>query len=168
MQKLLLILFTSLYISSNALAKTGQRATVEALLLASGADQMVNSMYDQMDVAMITMSRQLDIKDAEREGFEQHMKNVNQLLRDEMSWENLRDPMIDLYMAHYTEQELQDMLAFYESETGQAMVRKMPEVIAASMQITQGMMGDIMPKIQAMTKQYSESLRAQRAKKKAD
>ncbi|GGF53504.1 DUF2059 domain-containing protein [Alteromonas lipolytica] len=168
MRKILLILFTSLCISSNALAETGQRATVEALLLASGADQMVNTMYDQMDVAMISMSRQLDIKDAEREGFEKHMKNVNQLLRDEMSWEKLRDPMIDLYMAHYTEQELQDMLAFYQSETGQAMVRKMPEVIAASMQITQGMMGDIMPKIQAMTKQYSESLRTQRAKKKAD
>lgn len=168
MRKTLLILFTSLWISSNAQAETGQRATVEALLLASGADQMVNAMYDQMDVAMISMSRQLDIKESEREGFEQHMKNVNQLLRDEMSWEKLRDPMIDLYTTHYTKQELQDMLAFYQSETGQAMVSKMPAVMAASMQITQGMMGDIMPKIQAMTKQYSESLKAHRMQKKAD
>ena len=71
--------------------------------------------------------------------------------------------MIDLYMAHYSEQELQDMLAFYQSETGQSVVKKMPEVMAASMQITQQLMKDVYPKIMQMSKAYAEELKKQRA-----
>ena len=55
------------------------------------------------------------------------------------------------------------MLAFYQSETGQSVVKKMPEVMAASMQITQQLMKDVYPKIMQMSKAYGEELKKQRA-----
>uniref|UniRef100_UPI0025EC2256 DUF2059 domain-containing protein n=1 Tax=uncultured Alteromonas sp. TaxID=179113 RepID=UPI0025EC2256 len=89
------------------------------------------------------------------------MEKLKVLLREEVNWDTLKEPMIDLYMAHYTEQELQDMLAFYQSETGQSVVKKMPEVMAASMQITQQLMKDVYPKLFEMTKESEESLHKQ-------
>ena len=163
MRKALIIILATLGVSTTAFADTGQRDTVEALLIASGADSTLDAVYAQFDGMFANMAEQFKIDESERASFKKHMHEVNLMLREEMNWEMLKEPMIDLYMAHYTEQELQDMLAFYQSETGQSVVKKMPEVMAASMQITQQLMKDVYPKIMQMSKAYAEELKKQRA-----
>ena len=162
MRKALMIIIATLGLSSPAVADSGQRETVEALLIASGADSTLDAVYAQFDGMFANMAEQFKIKESERASFKKHMQKVNLMLREEMNWDTLKAPMIDLYMAHYTEQELQDMLAFYQSETGQSVVKKMPEVMAASMQITQQLMKDVYPKIMQMSKAYAEDLKKQR------
>tara|TARA_A200000159_G_C7323759_1_gene339997 strand:- start:1113 stop:1622 length:510 start_codon:yes stop_codon:yes gene_type:complete len=163
MRKALIIILATLGVSTTAFADTGQRDTVEALLIASGADSTLDAVYAQFDGMFANMAEQFKIDESERASFKKHMHEVNLMLREEMNWEMLKEPMIDLYMAHYTEQELQDMLAFYQSETGQSVVKKMPEVMAASMQVTQQLMKDVYPKIMQMSKAYGEELKKQRA-----
>lgn len=162
MRKALIIILATLGVSTTAFADTGQRDTVEALLIASGADSTLDAVYAQFDGMFANMAEQFKIDESERASFKKHMHEVNLMLREEMNWEMLKEPMIDLYMAHYTEQELQDMLAFYQSETGQSVVKKMPEVMAASMQVTQQLMQDVYPKIMQMSKAYAEELKKQR------
>lgn len=162
MRKALIIILATLGVSTTAVADTGQRDTVEALLIASGADSTLDAVYAQFDGMFANMAEQFKIDESERASFKKHMHEVNLMLREEMNWETLKEPMIDLYMAHYTEQELQDMLAFYQSETGQSVVKKMPEVMAASMQVTQQLMQDVYPKIMQMSKAYAEELKKQR------
>ena len=163
MRKAIIIFIAVLGLNTNAEANSAQRDTVEALLIASGADATLDAVYAQFDGMFANMAEQFKIEESERASFKKHMHKVNLMLRDEMNWDTLKEPMIDLYMAHYTEQELQDMLAFYQSETGQSVVKKMPEVMAASMQITQQLMKDVYPKIMQMSKAYAEELKKQRA-----
>ena len=163
MRKVLMIIIATLSLSGPAVANTAQRDTVEALLIASGADSALDAVYAQFDGMFANMAEQFKIEESERASFNKHMQKVNLMLQEEMNWDTLKEPMIDVYMAHYTEQELQDMLAFYQSETGQSVVKKMPEVMAASMQVTQQLMKDVYPKIMQMSKAYSEELKKQRA-----
>ncbi|MFC3200636.1 DUF2059 domain-containing protein [Alteromonas oceani] len=163
MRKVLMIIIAALSLSGPAVANTAQRDTVEALLIASGADSALDAVYAQFDGMFANMAEQFKIEESERASFNKHMQKVNLMLQEEMNWDTLKEPMIDLYLAHYTEQELQDMLAFYQSETGQSVVKKMPEVMAASMQVTQQLMKDVYPKIMQMSKAYSEELKKQRA-----
>ena len=121
-----MIIIAALSLSGPAVANTAQRDTVEALLIASGADSALDAVYAQFDGMFANMAEQFKIEESERASFKKHMQKVNLMLQEEMNWDTLKEPMIDLYLAHYTEQELQDMLAFYQSETGQSVVKKMP------------------------------------------
>ena len=163
MRKVLMIIIATLSLSGPAVANTAQRDTVEALLIASGADSALDAVYAQFDGMFANMAEQFKIEESERASFNKHMQKVNLMLQEEMNWDTLKEPMIDLYLAYYTEQELQDMLAFYQSETGQSVVKKMPEVMAASMQVTQQLMKDVYPKIMQRSKAYGEELKKQRA-----
>lgn len=161
MRKALMIIIATLSLSSHAVADSAQRDTVEALLIATAADSALDAIYNQFDSLFVDLSEDLDVNDPKYIRYNQRMEKLKVLLREEVNWDTLKEPMIDLYMAHYTEQELQDMLAFYQSETGQSVVKKMPEVMAASMQITQQLMKDVYPKLFEMTKESEESLHKQ-------
>lgn len=154
--------FFSLVLSSlltlPALAEDSRRATVEALLAATDADSVIDSMYAQMDQMFAGMGQQLGVQPTEQAAFENYMNSVSALMREEMSWEKMREPIIDIYLAHYSEKEIQDMLAFYQSETGRSMVTKMPIVMDESMKLSQQMFADMMPKLQMLALEFQREL----------
>lgn len=163
MKKLIVMGFVFL-MSVTAFAQDSQRESVEELLRAANADSMVDNMYMQMNQVFEGMGEQLGIKEDEQPLFDQYMKNVFAAMREDMSWEKMEDPMIDLYLKHYTEKEIQDMLAFYKSETGRSMVNKMPAVMGDSMQLSQQMMQAFLPKMKLMAQEFQSELKAHRSR----
>ena len=87
----------------------------------------------------------------DREAFDNYMHQAEAIMRQEISWEKMREPMIDIYLKHYTEEELQQMLIFYQSEVGQSMLSKMPAVVQDSVILSQSMLENLMPKIQKLS-----------------
>lgn len=164
MNKFVAVAF-GIVLSFSVYAQDSKRESVEKLLRVTNMDSMVDSMYGQMSRMVEGMGKQLGVKPDEQPIFEAYMNNVFSAMKEEMSWEKMKDPMIDIYLKHYTEKEIQDMLAFYESETGRSMVAKMPEVMADSMQISQSMMSSFLPKIQAMAQELQIELQNQRSQK---
>jgi len=77
-------------------------------------------------------------------------KKVVDLIMAELSWDNIKNGYITLYADLFTEKELKDLTAFYESPVGQAYVRKQPELTQRSMILSQQMMMKIMPKLRGM------------------
>ena len=57
-----------------------------------------------------------------------------------MNWAKMKKPMIKIYLKHYSEKEIKDMVAFYKSDSGQSMIQKMPAVMGDSMLLSQEMM----------------------------
>lgn len=53
--------------------------------------------------------------------------------RSEVDTEELVELMVPIYARHLTEGELDALIAFYSSEHGRSIVRKMPEVVQESM-----------------------------------
>jgi hypothetical protein len=79
----------------------------------------------------------------------------------------MKEPMIQIYLKHYTEKEIKDVTAFYKTESGQAMIKKMPLVMQESMMVSQSMYKDFMPKMQELSVELKNDLQALRDKEKA-
>ena len=147
----------------SAVAEPGKRESIKELLELTNADAMIDTIYSQLDQMSAGMAQQLGITASEQKIFERYMGKVSTSMKEDMSWEKMEAPMIDIYLANYTEKELQDMLAFYRSDTGRSLIEKMPAVMGESMVLSQKMMEGFMPKIQQITKEMAEELKAHRA-----
>jgi hypothetical protein len=97
------------------------------------------------------------------------MSKVANAMKEDLSWEKMKEQVIDVYMKYYTEKEITDMLAFYDSESGKSIIEKMPKVTHESMLITQTLLKDFMPKIQVLSQELQAEIETERCKKeKAD
>jgi uncharacterized protein len=77
-------------------------------------------------------------------------QKVLAMILQELSWENIKGDYIHLYAEVFTEAEIKDLIAFYESPGGRAYVKKQPELTQKSMVLSQQMMMKIMPKLPGM------------------
>ena len=59
---------------------------------------------------------------------------------------------VQLYRDTFEQEEVDGLLAFYASPTGQAFVNKMPMVMQKSMALSQSLMQSIIPKMTAAMK----------------
>lgn len=160
--KNLLVLALGVLLAVSASAEQSKRESVEELLRITNADSLVDNMYAQVGQMLGGMKDQLGIQESEQEIFEAHTQKVVDLMREHMSWEKMKDPMIDIYLRHYSEQEIQDMLTFYNSPTGRSMVEKMPAVMGDSIQLSQSMLQAFMPQLQQLGQDLQEDLRKHR------
>jgi hypothetical protein len=164
MRKLLVILFVSIFlfpIASNADTNT-KRKTVEQLMVSMKVDKMLDSMYSQMDQMFVGMAQELGVKESERQIFDKFMSNVAKAMKEEMTWDKLKEPMIDIYLKHYSEKEINDMLAFYNSESGKTIIDKMPLVTKESMQISQQLFKGFLPRLKMLSDELQKELQQAR------
>ena len=159
----LLIAMIPIFVSAEGNVK---RETVERLLSVMNVEKMIDSMYSQMDQMFVGMAKQLDIKESEQPIFDKFMLKVASAMREEMTWQKMKEPMIDIYIKHYTESEINDLLAFYSSDSGRSIINKMPAVMQDSMLISQSMLRDFMPKMKELSKELGKELKLARSKQK--
>lgn len=136
----------------------GKRENVEELLALMKADSVIDTIYSQVYQAVQGMAQQLGVKPSERELFDRYTAKMIEVMQSEMSWDKMKDPMIELYLKHYTDKEIEDMVTFYRSDSGQSMIKKMPAVIKDSMVISQDMMKGFIPKMQALSEELKQEI----------
>ena len=165
MKKIALVLFL-ISVSSGSYGGDGEkRANIEKLLYLTNADSVVDTIYSQIEKMMAKMSGQLGIKPAEQKYLDSYMAKVTQMMQEEMGWEKMKEPTIQIYMDNFSEKEVADMVNFYESETGRSVTNKMPKILQDSMYLSQDMMKNVFPKIQVFAQELQEELKAARASK---
>jgi len=146
-------------------ADESKRESVEKLFVLMDTESMVDETYSQMDQIMKNMGRQMGIKPSEQEMFDLFVSKYMKIMKSEFNWEKMKEPMTQIYLKHFSEKEIQDMIVFYNSDTGQSMIRKMPEVLRDSMLLTQDMLKDFIPKMEQMAKEIKEELATERKEK---
>jgi len=151
MKKIIVICLLCTLTAISYAADTSKRERVEELLVLMNASSVIETIYSQIDQMIQSMAQQLGVKPFERELFDKYVAKMVVLMKSEMNWDKMKGPMIDLYLKHYTEKEIGDMVAFYKSDSGQSMIKKMPAVMRDSILISQDMMKDFIPKMQAMS-----------------
>jgi uncharacterized protein len=85
------------------------------------------------------------------------MDKTMDAVAQEMSWDKVKEDYITVYAETFTEEELKGLVAFYKSPAGQALVKKQPEIMRRSMELSQKMMAKVMPQIQAMNKEMMDA-----------
>lgn len=141
-------------------AEPATRATIEKFLQVTEAANMIDQAYQNMDqmTGQMLASSGLDItKDPQ---IQQDMQEMNALVRAELSWDKMEEPMIALYGNVFSEAELQDIIAFYQSDAGQKMLKRQPELMQGTMVMMQEQMQQLMPKMKALMEQQAKKRQA--------
>lgn len=147
---------------ANADASSHEEAA-KRLLEVSRSAEIIDTMYDSMGTQFEGMADQMGITEDLRPVFDRHMERVFQVLREEITWEKMEPYMVDAYVQVYTEQELSELTEFYESPIGQKLLDKMPEMMAVTMELTQGMMGGFYERFGELQAQFEADIAAHNA-----
>ena len=105
----------------------------------------------------------MELTEEQRPIFERHMERTMEVMQEEMGWEKWEPHMVDIYVNVYTEEEIREIIAFYRSPAGQALLDGMPQAMEQTMLVTQQMMQDFMPRLQELQDELIADLERSRA-----
>ena len=109
---------------------------IEKYLEVTHVRQMMADMIDAMAKPMQKMVHEeyLKHKDVLPSDYEERMsKLMDDMLRD-MPWEQIIQAMVPAYQKHFTKGDMDALIAFYSTPTGQKILREMPGLMADSME----------------------------------
>jgi hypothetical protein len=134
--------------------EASKRAKVEELISVMHMDRMMNQMLEAMKgqtEQMMQQSPGADSMTPEQKKIEtDYQAKALQIVIDSMGWKAMEPQFVTLYAQNFTEDEIDGMVTFYKSPTGQAVLNKMPQLMTSTMQLTQSLMVDVQPKLNAL------------------
>jgi uncharacterized protein len=114
------------------------RAAAEALLNLMDMDNLMSQSIDQM----------LDMQVKQNPAIGQFKDQMKTFLAKYMSWASMKEDMIKIYTDEFTEQELKELLAFYQTPLGKKTVQKMPKLMAKGAELGQQRVQQHLPELQ--------------------
>ncbi len=141
-------------ISLNVYATPANPATVQQLIAETKMEQLIEQTLQQMK----PVADQQILQEAKENLGKQQLnaqqleivKKMQQLSWQQINltnnWKNIQKLMVEVYQKHFTEEELQATLKFYQSPEGRSMMEKMPL-----------MMQDVMQNIQSNLDKFTPS-----------
>lgn len=109
---------------------------VERYLQAIHSSDMMSKMVDAMSRPMHQMVHDEYMKNQDRlpgNFEEQNNQRLDSMMKD-MPWDEMMEAMVPAYQKHFTKGDIDALISFYSSPTGQKMLREMPEIMADAMQ----------------------------------
>ena len=129
-------------------------AKIDEIFRLTKVDQMQKQMLEQVKPMIPSLELQAGVSQENAALSEELTSKVLDLISDRVSWQKMKPAMADLYAATFSEEEIDGMLSFYKSPAGQAMLTKMPSLMAKTISLAQEQMTDIIPAIQKMTVEF--------------
>ncbi len=118
-------------------------AQVDALMDTMDMRRTLDEMFVQMDSMSESMGLQMLGKDAtqeQRASLKRITAQQQGAMRKAMSWDTLAPIYRRIYTRLFSAEEVEAMTAFYGSENGRSIMRKMPQAMQLSMEEMQPMM----------------------------
>jgi hypothetical protein len=151
---LLFVLFLS---SWSAHAAKPSAESVEALLRVTRAEALLESVYVSSEAVMRQAMAQSvagkPLSPAQKRFLDNAPKRFVAVMREELSWSNLKPMYVQIYQENFTQEEIDGLIAFYDSPTGKAFVDKMPAVMQQSMLAMQDRMKPFAEKMKSAVDQ---------------
>jgi len=120
--------------------------------------KILNQTFDSVKTMQAGMTKQF-VKNAKDQKLAiKHQQKIMDLMKKELSWDNLKPEFEKLYAETFSVKELEGLIKFYQSPIGKKFTAKQPEMQKKSMVMVQKMMMRIMPKIQALTKNMQKEI----------
>jgi uncharacterized protein len=119
--------------------EASHRKAVETLFGLMGMENLISQSIDQMLAMQVQQNPALAPYQAQMKAF----------LSKYMSWASLKDDMAKLYMAEFSESELNELTKFYQTPLGKKTVQKMPALMAKGAEIGQKRVQEHLPELQA-------------------
>ena len=143
------LLFASIsFAQQNDANAPASKADVERFLDAMHSRDMTKSMMNAMTVQMHKMVHEQVLKQPNLPAdSEERLNKLTDSVYKEMPVDELIDVMIPVYQKHFTKGDMDALVAFYSSPTGEKMVKEMPAIMSESMQAASGILQEMMAKM---------------------
>jgi uncharacterized protein len=158
MKNLLLAILLVASLPSFAAESPPTEASIRELLRLTDSKALLDQMYGQMDGLM---------EQAMQEGLGNTKLNAEQerllaefrgkmvrLMREELSWEKLEVIYLDLYSKTFSQAEIDGMIEFYKSESGKAVLAKLPVLMQHLMKSMMDLMQSLRPGLRTLVDEY--------------
>jgi hypothetical protein len=116
------------------------RQAVEKLFKLTQMEQRVNEGVDNVLLIQLQQSPQL----------EPHRQALNDFLQKHIGWNSMKDEIAAMYMEAFTEQELNEMNAFYITPTGQRVITDVPQLVQRRNQLAMRRMQENIGELQKL------------------
>lgn len=144
-------------------------ASIKQLLQLAQAQKLIDSVMAQMDTLMIQTIQQAtqgqEIPPKVQKEIDKQRAEMVVFMKELLDWNKLEPMYVRIYQKTFSQQEVDGMIAFYQTPAGQAVVAKMPAVMQNTMDEIQQMMGPMMQKMQRMQQDVVAEMKAQGQKK---
>jgi hypothetical protein len=134
-------------------------AKIQEFFKVSKMDQMMAQVMqqamDQVDSGMTQQIMGVKLSSDQQQRVDQLNDKVRKVVSGALGWENLEPEYAKIYAEAYTEQQIDDILAFYKSPTGQAMVEKTPVLLKQATAISQDRLAVVIPELQKLMKDFA-------------
>ena len=142
MKRLLLVVGLVLVFSGACIAQTSAddspatKADVEQYFQIVKSHDMMKKLMASMSQSLhqITHEQYLKHKDELPADYESKMTARMDELFDNMPWDEMKQAMVPAYQKHFTKGDIDNLVAFYSSPTGEKLLRELHSVTAESMQ----------------------------------
>jgi len=158
------MLVMGLFILGSTFAEPSPEARAAAVKLMSllEMDKNFDSSMQQAVKMQEGMIDQMDLSDAEKDDARQAMAGTMKVTLEKFSWAKMEGMFVDIYAEVFAAEELEGIIAFYESPAGQKFIAKQPELMAKTMEKMQGVMAELMPAIQKEAMKVHEEIKAKK------
>ena len=150
-------LLASLIFASLAHCAPASQESIDRLLRDARVEKLLDTMLVNVDQvmrhSMEASTQGQPLSPEQRRVVDATAAKFVQVMREEMTWDKLRPLYVQIYQESFTQEEIDGLIAFYESSAGVAFVEKMPVVMQKSMSIMQSRMAPMMEKMKAAMKE---------------
>jgi hypothetical protein len=109
-------------------------------------DQTKSAMFQQMFPVKLTPDQTVQLDSL--------ADKVGALMAKALNWSDLEPEYTKIYAEQFTEQQIDDLLAFYRSPTGLAIVDKMPVLLQESSALVQKRVASVNPELQSLLEDF--------------
>jgi hypothetical protein len=162
--KMKVILLVGLFALGSTFAESTpeSQAAAKKLIAVLKMDEQFDETMQQVTKMQSGMIDQMDLSEEEKAESRKMIEASMKTTLEKFSWKKMENMFVDIYAEVLTVEELEGIIAFYESPAGQKFVAKQPELTAKTMEKMQTVMAEIMPAIQAEAMKVHEEIKAKK------
>lgn len=145
--------------------QASHKKAVLKLLEVTDSRQIMDQMLVQMQTVV---DKEFDAMELDADGREAAKKVKTEMaawMSGMLSWENMKEMYVDIYMNVFSEEEINELVAFYQSPLGMKMLKKMPTLLKTTFEKTQAMVQQKIPEIQRRLEEVESDLQTKYKKK---
>ena len=123
------------------------RKAAAKLLEVTNVQQILEKVKASVEVTMRQQLEALKLSQDGREAASKAQQEMMEWFSEFFAWEKTRDMYTEIYVETFTEDELNELIAFNQSPLGQKVLKKMPELVQRSMEKTQQVLREAEPEV---------------------
>ncbi len=146
-----LFIALALLLSLQAEAAPASPASIEKTLDLMNAQQTMASVWPAVEANMrqsMARAHGGNPPTPEQQAKEERaIQRAMAAMHEQLNWDKMKPQYVKLYGDTFSQEEINGLIAFYQSPAGKAYVAKMPQLTQHTMQLIQGQMTELMPKL---------------------